>query len=84
MNVTKSIKYAKYTMRVYSIQNKLVKEVTTIYFKNTGLKEIKEDLAKDALTLLEIVNTEYFTKKYSLEINKFIANATEIKEEKGE
>ncbi len=71
-------------MRVYDNVKKEVTEVTTIYFKTTTLKEIKEDLSKSALTLLEITNTEYFTKKYSMEINKFIANATEIKTEKGD
>jgi len=84
LNITKSIKYVKYTMRVYDNVKKEVTEVTTIYFKITTLKEIKEDLSKSALTLLEIINTEYFTKKYSMEINEFIENASEIKTEKGE
>ena len=78
MDVTKSIKYAKYKMRVYSMINGDVKVVTLIYFNNTTLKQIKKDLEKDGLMFLQIISTEHYTKRYAMEINKFIANATEI------
>lgn len=78
MVVTKSIKYAKYTMRVYRMINGDVQVVTVIYFNSTPLKQVKEDLEKDGLMFLQIISTEHYTKRYKMEINKFIENATEI------
>lgn len=83
MNVTKTIKLAKYTARVYNIINKEILTVSMDYLKNTPMKQIKNDIANNGYTLLEIINTEYYTRKYSMEIKKFIDNAEEIKE-KGE
>ena len=84
MNVTKSIKFAKYRMRVYNIINKDVKEIMPIFLNNTTLKEIKNELGNHGLALLEIISVEHYTKKYSMDVNEFIGNATEIKAEKGE
>lgn len=83
MNVTKTINFAKYTVRVYNIIKKEILTVSLDYLKNTSLKQIKNDIANNGYALLEIINTEYYTKKYSMEIKKFIDNAEEIKE-KGE
>lgn len=84
MNITKTIKCAKYTVRVYDIINKELLTVNMDYLRNTPLKKIKNDIANNGYELLEIINTEYYTRKFSMEIKKFIDNAEEIKEEKGE
>ena len=63
MNVTKSIKYVKYTMRVYNLINKELLDVTMVYFRNTPLKQIKKNISNKGYNLLEIINTEYFTTK---------------------
>lgn len=83
MNVIKTIKFAKYTVRVYNIIKKEILTVSLDYLKNTPMKQIKNDIANKGYTLLEIINTEYYTRKYSMGIKKFINNAEEIKE-KGE
>lgn len=83
MNITKTIKYVKYAMLVYDNINKDLSTIYQVCLKNTPLKEVKEGLANNSYELLEIINTEYFSKKYSMEISEFIKNATEIKE-KGE
>ena len=84
MNVTKTIKFVKYTARVYNIVKKEISTVSLVYLKNTTMKQIKNDIANTGYTLLEIINTEYYTRKYAMEIEKFIDNAENITKEKGE
>ena len=84
MNVTKTIKFVKYTARVYNIVKKEISTVSLVYLKNTTMKQIKNDIANKGYTLLEIINTEYYTRKYAMEIEKFIDNAENITKEKGE
>lgn len=77
MNITKSIKFVRYSMRVYDKVKKNVSTLAVDYFKSTTLKEIKEDLANNGFEFLEIIEADCFTRKYSMDANKFIKNATE-------
>lgn len=84
MNVTKTIKYTKLKLRVYNLFNNEVVVISINYLSKPSLKQLKEDLSKDGFAFLQIISEEHFSKKYSMEVHKFIENAEEIKEEKGE
>lgn len=84
MNVTKTIKYTKFKIRVYNLIKNEVEVININYITKPKLKQLKEDLSKDGFAFLQIINEEHLSKKYSMETRKFIENAAEIKEEKGE
>lgn len=84
MNVTKTIKYTKFKLRVYNHLKNEVEVINISYLSKPSLKQLKEDLSKDGFAFLQIISEEHFSKKYSMEVHKFIENAEEIKEEKGE
>lgn len=79
MNVTKTIKYTKFKVRVYNLLKNEIEVIDINYLSKTTLKKLKEDLSKDGFAFLQIISDEHFSKKYSMEVHKFIENATEIK-----